>query len=821
MNVSYAWLQTYLPEISATAEEAADTLTMLGLEVDSVVPVAHAFTKVVVGQIVAIEPHPDADRLKLCQVQIGTAEPLAIVCGAPNARLDLKVAVAQVGARLGAQQDFKIKKSKIRGQVSLGMLCSAAELGLSDSSNGILELAEDAICGSDLRDYLNLDDQILEVDLTPNRGDCASVLGLARELAAAYNIALQHVPEPVVTPSLSDQVAVKVKEPSAAPCFLTQVVRASNFNQPLPDLWQQRLIRAGLRAVNPVVDILNLVMLEIGTPLHAYDAAKLQGDLQVAYAQDGQQATLLDGKQYTLSATDLVVQDERNVQALAGIMGAQTAEVSAETKELVLEAAYFAPMGIARSARAHGISTDSAYRFERGVDFAMQQTALARVLSMLQQIAPDLEAGPLVKVCSESDVPVRQPVLLRKLQIPRILGFKLADAEVERILVNLGLQLQACTDGWQVTVPSWRFDLQLEVDMLEELLRGYGYKNLPTTTLSWPQQIKPPQTATMARAYLRQRLCEHGFNEIRSYSFISNELNKLFNPQHEPKLVANPLAQEQAAMRTSLWPGLVQAAQFNLNRQHKQVRLFEMATCFIPQADGSYQQQLHLAGLVVGSRLPQQWSAEDQNVDFYDLKAVVEMLLDRYFPVHERLKLPLSYACFSPLKDDASARALQTVLHPGQAACINYAHHNLGYIGKVHPQLADKLGLSEGAADMFLFELNLDALPEPQMMSYQTKSRLPSMRRDLALLLPREVTARSLVAAIGEFAVKHLPEVELTMVPFDQYQGEHVAQGQKSLALSLTFQATSRTLVDEEINMFIQQLVDSLQGSIGVRLRGI
>lgn len=830
MNLSYAWLQAYLPGLKLNSAQAAEQLTMLGLEVDAILPVAHAFTKVVVGQIIAAAPHPDADRLQLCQVDIGDADPLPIVCGAANARNGLKVAVAQVGACLGEKQDFKIKKSKIRGQLSQGMLCSSEELGISESATGILELPADAPIGKDLRLYLNLDDEVLDIDLTPNRGDCASILGVARELAVSQQLRL---PQPSTTPkppSLQQQCAVNLVEPSLAPLFLTQVIQAPAFPHMLPVVWQQRLLRAGLRPVHPIVDVLNLVMLEYGTPLHAYDAKKLQGDLQVQSAVAGTKVTLLDGKSYTLQQQDLVVTDDARVLALAGIMGAEAVAVDHTTTEVVLEAAYFSASQIARSARAHSIHSDSAYRFERGVDYSMQQQALQRVVEMLQQLVPEMASGPIYEQISAEHLPQRQPVVLRQRQISRLLGFRITDKEVEHTLTGLGMQVQieqrsanpenkthqtGQVESWQVIPPSWRFDIQLEVDILEELMRVYGYQRLQSVALAWPQQIQQVNTRRSLQSQARCLLAQAGFHEVRSYAFVDSKLNQLFNPQHQPKMVANPLAKEQAAMRTSLWPGLLQAAQYNLNRQHKQVRLFELATCFVPTTDtAEIEQSLHLAGVIVGSRQPQQWSVAEEHVDFYDLKAHVEALLAIYLdaPVTD-----IAYSCF----EAPGEGELPAALHPGQSARVMWQKQHLGYIGKIHPHCFDIYDLNPHFKDIYLFELYLDRLPLPPVVCYQPITSLPSMRRDLALLVPESLRVKTIIEFILNFAQVKLPQAKLQVLPFDQYQDSSLGHLQKSLAISLTFEPTSRTLIDEEINKFIQELVEELQGSLKAQLRGM
>lgn len=821
MKLSYEWIKQYLPEMNLSPNEVAELLTSLGLEVDSCAAVATDFTKVVVGKIIAVEPHPDADRLQLCSVDIGENDPLAIVCGAANARADINVAVALVGANLG--NNFKIKKSKIRGQLSYGMLCSEQELGLAKKSSGILELPNNSPLGKCLREYLDLNDYVIDIDLTPNRGDCASVLGICRELAAALQQQLQQPEITALNTTSSTKIELGIEQPELAPVFSAQVIEGLDLSFPLPILWQQRLLRSGLRSVNPLVDILNLVMLESGVPMHAYDLSSLKGKLQVGYAIAGEEITLLDGKTYTLNANDIVVRDQNQAQSLAGIMGAQSSEVVATTSSVVLEAAYFPPLTIAKSARQHNIHSEASYRFERGVDSRAQEMALQLATSMLTIYQAENNININISdrsiMLSEANLPRVAPIKLRERQIKRILGLSLSPEWIDQALSSLGMKLQevstddsnsdSITKVWLVEVPSWRFDLNAEYDLMQELLRCHGYQNLPEVTLNWPQQISAPQPFSSATRHGMRLFADLGYHQIISYAFVSAERNQLLAPALNYKEIANPLAKDQAAMRTSLWPGLLSALQYNLDRQQKKIALFEIGACFSVEKSGRLQQQQNFAAVLYGPVAPEHWSGSETTVDFYDLKSAAERWLSLYIPSQS---LKISAAMFTATDHPA--------LHPGQCAAINYDGQQIGFIGKLDPRCAESLGIKSQYADIFLFEMNLDTLPAPQVTVYQAASRFPAMRRDLSLLSPKDLSTASLLRAIEDMAEQELSEIKLTIMPFDVYIENNVNGAQKSIALHLTFQATSRTLIEEEINKFIQHVVDNLQGNMGLQLRG-
>ena len=791
MKFSEQWLRTWVnPQVAR--DELVARLSMAGLEVDSVTPAAGEFSGVVVGEILAAEQHPDADKLRVCQVSNGS-ETFQVVCGAPNARPGIKIPFAMIGAVLG--EDFKIKKAKLRGVESFGMLCSAAELQISEANEGLLELAADAPVGEDIRTYLNLNDASIEVDLTPNRGDCLSVAGLAREVGALYDAPVSRPPIAAV-PAVHDEVrSVEVLASKACPRYLGRVIRNVDLSRPTP-LWMvERLRRSDVRAIDPAVDVTNYVMLELGQPLHAFDLAEIKGGIRVRMAETGEKLVLLDGQEVTLRPDTLVIADHERALAIAGVMGGEHSGVAAGTRDLFLESAFFDTIAIAGKARSYGLHTDASHRFERGVDSQLAREAMERATALLLEIVGG-EPGPIVEVASQADLPQVAPVTLRAERIEQMLGLELPAAEVERLLTALGLKVAVSGAGqWQVDVPSHRFDLSIEVDLIEELARLYGYNRLP---VRYPQARLAPQPQSEERAelgQLRRLLVARGYQEAVTFSFIDPKWFELFHPGVQPLTLANPISADLAAMRASLWPGLVKALQHNLNRQQTRVRLFESGLRFVGQLDGLRQESM-LAGVICGSRLPEGWANGREAVDFYDLKADVEALLN--------------YAGDGAAFDFAAGE--HPALHPGQAARIERDGQLVGFMGALHPELAKALDLEQ---PVFVFELVLAEVTAGRLPQFRELSRFPEVRRDLALLVGREVPAQNLLDDIRAQAGEHLTDLRL----FDVYQGKGIDPHSKSVAVGLTWQHPSRTLNDEEVNENLQRIIASLGERFQATLR--
>ncbi|MFJ4136344.1 phenylalanine--tRNA ligase subunit beta, partial [Pseudomonas cyclaminis] len=781
MKFSEQWLRGWVsPQVDR--DELVARLSMAGLEVDSVTPAAGVFSGVVVGEVLSTEQHPDADKLRVCQVSNG-AQTFQVVCGAPNVRPGLKIPFAMIGAELPG--DFKIKKAKLRGVESNGMLCSQAELQVGEGNDGLMELPADAPVGQDIRIYLELEDASIEVDLTPNRGDCLSLAGLAREVGALYNAP---VTRPVVAtvPAVHDEVRpIEVLAPNACPRYLGRVIRNVDLSKPTP-LWMvERLRRADVRSIDAAVDITNYVMLELGQPLHAFDLAEINGGIRVRMAEEGEKLVLLDGQEVALRADTLVIADHSRALAIAGVMGGEHSGVSATTRDIFLESAFFDQIAIAGKARSYGLHTDASHRYERGVDWQLAREAMERATGLLLDITGG-EAGPITETVSEQYLPSVAPITLRAKSVEQMLGLVIEPAEIEQLLSALGLGISAGGEGqWQVEVPSHRFDISLEVDLIEELARLYGYNRLP---VRYPQARLAPQPKAEARAHLpelRRLLVARGYQEAVTYSFIDPRQFELFNPGVEPLLLANPISNDMAAMRSSLWPGLVKALSHNLNRQQDRVRMFESGLRFVGQLDGLKQEPM-LAGVVCGSRLPEGWAQGRDAVDFFDVKADVEAVLGFAGALDAFTFVPGSHPA----------------LHPGQTARIERDGRLVGFVGAIHPELSKTLGLDR---PVFVFELVLAEVASGKMPKFSELSRFPEVRRDLALIADREVAATAVLDVIRENAGEWLTDLRL----FDVYQGKGIDPHRKSLAVGLTWQHPSRTLNDDEVNTTTQNILTS------------
>ena len=790
MIISEQWLREWVnPDLNT--EDLAHQITMAGLEVEAVDPVAGDFKGVVVAEIISAEQHPDADKLRVCQVNTGS-DTVQIVCGAPNARAGLKAPLAVVGAVLPG--DFKIKAAKLRGIESQGMLCAEQELGLSDESDGLMELPADAPTGADLRDYLSLDDQIIEIGLTPNRADCLGLAGVAREVGVLNNLPVTPAAfEPVVA-AHSDVLDVQLKAPVRCPRFVGRVIYNVDVSRPSPLWLQEKLRRCGLRSIDAVVDITNYVMLELGQPMHAFDYDKLQGGIVVREAEPGEKLELLDGQTVELREDTLVIADHAGAVAMAGIMGGQHSAVGEGTKNIMLEAAFFAPLGMAGQARAYGMHTDASHRFERGVDFELQQRAMERATQLLLEIAGG-EAGPVFEAVEESELPQWADVPLRPERIRRMLGFDMDGAEVERILTALGLGVSATDDGWTCAVPSWRFDISIEADLLEELARVYGYNNLPVSHIKADLVMPHRNEQQVSPRTLRRHLAARGYQEAITYSFVDPKLQQLFDPDLEPVALANPISADMSVMRTSLIPGLVAAVAHNTRRQQSRVRLFETGQSFVQGEDGLKQEPM-LAMAIMGPRLAESWAGGADEVDFYDLKGDLESLL--------------------ALGDDVSQFAFQAQsragLHPGQSAKITRKGQCVGYVGALHPSVVKEMGLT---GNIYVCEITLSAVTGAQLPEFKELSKFPEVRRDLAVIVDKSVQSSDLMANVRSAAGAYLTDLRL----FDVYEGKGIDPKRKSLALGLTFRDQSRTLSDQDVNLAVDQVIDSLEKNYKAELR--
>lgn len=791
MRFSEAWLREIVNPAIDT-ERLVEQLTMAGLEVDSVEPAASDFSNIVVGDVEAIVPHPDADKLQVCTVSNGT-DSLQIVCGARNVHVGMKVPLALIGAVLPG--DFKIKKSKLRGVESFGMLCSEKELGLAESADGLMALPHDAPVGKDVREYLALNDNVIEVDLTPNRADCLSLEGIAREVGLLNKIDCQFIQPEAVVLEGEQTVFVKVEAADHCPVYLGRLISGIDASAQTPLWMQEKLRRSGLRSLGPVVDVTNYVLLELGQPLHAFDADKLTGGITVRMGRNGEKIVLLNDQEILLDEETLIIADDSSPLALAGIMGGAESAVSDSTKTIFLECAFFTPSAMMGKARKQGLHTDSSHRFERGVDPELQARALERATELIVKIAGG-KVGPVVREASIDNFAERKPIHLRRARVSRMLGIEIEDAETKDILQRLGMLLEPVKDGWIITPPSFRFDIAIEADLIEELGRVYGYDRLPRRSLMMRSDLKSRPESMTELDRIRDLLVDRGYQEAITYSFVEEALQKKLVPEVAGLKLKNPLSSELSVMRTTLWAGLLRAAERNLNRQQPRVQLFEAGLKFLPQGD-ELRQERFIAGLLSGSVAEEQWGEKLRDAGFYDIKADVEAILD--------LTGRRGNFRFEPAKHAA--------LHPGQSAQIlDNEGATVGWIGMLHPVLEKELGFDK---HLFLFELQQLLIENYNIPAFEALSKFPHVRRDLAVIIDEAVSytaVRDCIINLKNPAIKDL-------IIFDVYRGEGVELGRKSIALSLILQDSSKTLVDADIDAIVSQTLETLTTELDAKLR--
>lgn len=794
MKFSKLWLEEWV-NTGLNTEALAEQITMAGLEVDGVEPAAGDFTQVVVGEVVECGQHPDADKLQVTKVNVGGDELLDIVCGAPNCRQGLKVVVAVVGAVLPG--DFKIKKAKLRGQASHGMLCSYSEIGIDLDSSGIIELPADAPIGTCIREYLQLNDDIIEIDLTPNRADCLSIAGVAREVGVLNQQDVNWPEIPAVAATIDDSVNIHLAAPDACPRYLGRVVKNIDVSAPTPLWMQEKLRRSGIRSIDAVVDITNFVLLEWGQPMHAFDLATLEGDIQVRMAESGETLTLLDGNEVTLQPDTLVIADNKQAIAMAGIFGGEATGVTEQTRDVLLECAFFNPLSITGRARHYGLHTDSSHRFERGVDYQLQHKVMERATALLLDICGG-EAGSVVEAVAEEQLPKANTVSLRHATLNSLIGIEIAGEQVSDMLTRLGLAVTTTAEGWQVQVPSYRFDISIEEDLIEEVARIYGYNNIPDQAPVAGLTMSQHSEAKLPLNRIKDALVDLGYQEAITYSFVDPKHQTLMFPEVNTMVLPHPISADMSEMRVSLWPGLIQAAVYNQNRQQPRLRLFEQGLTFIPDesAENGVRQTPVLAGLIMGSVVGEHWGMAEKVVDFYDIKGDVESLLGL-------TGQPLEFSV---------TRANISALHPGQSAALVYQGREVGTLGAVHPSLLRKLGLKSQA---YVFEVELGPLTQRFVPQAGSVSRFPANRRDLALVVEQNVAAGDILDLVRKVGGSQLVGLNL----FDVYQGQGISDGKKSLALSLILQDAHRTLEEKEIADTVTRIVTALSDEFDASLR--
>ena len=813
MKISEQWLREWVnPPVDT--QTLGDQLTFIGLEVDEIVSAAPDFNDVVVAKIVSIEQHPDADRLRVCEVDYGAEENTQVVCGAPNARAGLLTALAKVGGKL--PDGTKLKKAKLRGVVSMGMLCSASELDLSDDASGIMELAEDAQVGQALEEWLDLDDAIIDIELTPDRGDCLSIRGIARDLCAKNDLPML-LHEITAMPIQSDgQWPVNVEQDCACVRFAGRVVEDIDINVPTPAWMVERLRRAGIRSINSAVDITNYVMLELGQPMHAFDLDKLQGSIHVRLAKSGERITLLDGRDVALDDSTTVIADDRGPIAIAGIMGGEGTGVSESTTNIFFESALFLPQMIAGKPRRYASHTESAHRFERGVDPAGQLDALEYATGLMRNIAGG-KAGPVNDWQLDERMPARTQVRVRDARLQRILGIAPEHELVQTIFTRLGIDSVPTDDGWQVSAPSYRYDLAIEEDYIEEVARIVGFDTLPRTYPSNTPLFSACSENAVAPIDVKKRLVTLGYQEVVTYSFVEATQQHTLRPDLTGLALANPLSSELGVMRTTLIGGLINTLKRNASRQIHSMRLFETGLRFLAndervpleelddhilasygggrQIDDSVHQQEMIAGLLAGRVDEENWNTDDKAVDFFTVKAHVETLFAQSNAKSVRFK-----------KSDLA------LLHPGQQASVEVDGKQVGYLGALNPTIMRELDVD---IPTVVFEFAMQALCESRVPSSSQLSRFPQVRRDLALLVDEEVSFQQMLDEVKRAVPKTLVDVKI----FDVYQGDNIASGKKSIALGLILQDFSRTLQDKDADKVVARVTQQLQKSLGAVLR--
>ncbi|MDC5298487.1 phenylalanine--tRNA ligase subunit beta [Acinetobacter baumannii] len=791
MKISENWLRTWVnPAIDS--DTLSDQLTMLGLEVDELAPVAKPFTGVVVGEVLTVEQHPDADRLRVTTVNIGSGEPLQIVCGAPNVRAGMKAPVATIGAILPG--DFKIKKGKLRGVESQGMLCGASEIDLEDKIDGLLELPDDAPVGVNIREYLKLDDNVIDISITPNRGDCFSIRGIAREVAVINQQQMNEPEIKSVDATITDEKKVVIST-DGAPRYLGRVIKNVNVKAATPEWMEQALARSGIRTHSILVDVTNYVLMELGQPMHAFDLAKIEGTVHVRQAQPQEKLQLLNDQEVELQEDVMVIADDQKALAIAGIMGGLASSVTDDTTDIFLESAFFAPLAIAGRARRFGLHTDSSQRYERGVDFELPLIAMNRASQLIQELAGG-EFGPITVAEKADLLPKREAIELKQAQVDQLLGYKVTAEFITDALTRLGCEVTVQADGeWSVVPPSHRYDMAIYQDLIEEVARIDGYDNIQISLPSMDVQLAKYQDR-FEIAQLRQTVVTLGYQEAISFSFADAKLEKQLNPQVSPLMLANPISSDLAAMRSTLLSSLIPCVQYNLNRQQSRVRFFELGLRFDYQNANSIQdlkQIPTLALVAVGSREPESWHAKPQPMDFFDFKGEVEEIL-----AAGRVKVEY-------------VRSERSWLHPGQSAEILVDGQSIGYLGRLHPSLENELDLST----TWVAELDQAAVLQSYVSNFTELSRFPSVRRDIALLISDNINVRDIQQLIEKTGGELLDSTWL----FDVYTGQGVEEGKRSLAFALLWQHPSRTLEDAEIKSGMDNIIQVLENTYQATLR--
>ena len=787
MNISTRWIREWAnPDVSDS--DLSEKLTMAGLEVDRIATVAPPFEGLVVGHVVNCDKHPNADKLSLCEIDIGADSNLQIICGAPNVRKDLKVVVATVGSVLPSK--LKIKRAKLRGVESNGMLCSESEIGLSESHEGIIELDMASTLGENIRSVLDLDDHIIELDITPNRGDCFSVLGVAREVCVNYNLSMPSInykSEQKGTRLFSS----KVTNPSECAKYLTRVIEGVDNSVETPKWMAQKLLRASQQLHSPIVDITNYVLLELGQPMHAFDLKTINGGIEVRSAHKSETLELLNGQTVSLTEKTLVIADEKSAIAIAGVMGGMKTATLENSSEILLESAFFDQISIAGIARSYGLHTEASLRFERGVDFNITHQAMERATELVLEICGG-NASVINECIDPQSLPALEPIEISNDKISKVLGFDIEPSWIESKFKFLEFEFTTnSSNSWTIKPPSFRFDIRIPADIIEELARLYGYDKIPVQRLSINANISKSSQAKITSNDLSSSLVNRGYKEVITYSFISNEMHELIDPNATKILLKNPISDDMAVMRSSLWSGLIQSAKSNIRRGHHNARFFELGQCFTGTLVEDQVQKI--AGIICGNRHDSQWSGSEREVDFFDAKSDVEALL------------------FLSKNEFTFEAADHPALQMGQAAKIIKGNKVIGWVGALSPKLQKTLSMPNS----FLFEINQKEIEQGEISCYEPFSSFQASQRDIAIVVSKQITADQLINSIRSLKQDDLVDVNL----FDVYEGEHIDEGSKSIALNLTYQSIEVTLTDEQLAEKVSKIVAHLELKFSAKLR--
>ncbi len=790
MKVNIEWLKDWV-DFSYDPKSLADNLTILGLEVDAVSSASPVFDKVLVANVDQVKAHPNADQLSLCVISDGKNF-YDVICGAKNIRSGLKVAFAPISTNL--PNGLKIKKAKIRGLESSGMICSAEELCLEDKSSGILELPEDAPIGELLSSYLKSDDSIIDIDLTPNRGDCFSIYGIAREIAA--NLGKKIVKPKLIKSELGNEevLPVEIQDQSSCPKYIGRIVKNINNDLDSPIWLKERLRRNGLRSINPIVDVTNYVMLEIGQPLHSFDLKKINSRIIVRNADDNERIDLLDGTEVNLDSRTLIIADQSGPIAIAGVMGGANSAVSSTTDSIFLESAFFSPTSIIGKARSYNLQTDASMRFERGVDFAIQEVAIEMASKLLIDIS-GASCGPIINKSENKNYPIREDILLRPKRVESLLGIKIDQEKICKYLNLLSIDTKLTSEGIIATPPSYRFDLLIEEDLIEEVARLFGYGNIPVVANNTPEKLGFSDESLLTKDYVSDVLVSKGYNELITYSFIDKDIDNLISESEEQIFLINPISSDCSVLRRSLWPGLINAAKQNLSRQHERIKFFEIGTEFVKKGSNIEEKQ-SLAGIMTGLRSPEQWSSDNILFDFFDAKGDIELLFN----------ISKNFNTLRFEKEDYPS------LWPGQSSRVYLDKKTIGRLGLLHPFIQDKLSFR---SPVILFTLDLDSVLRTKIPQYESFSKFPYVRRDVSIIVNNNISTNDVIEIVRKNSAKFIEKI----VIFDIYRDKNIGYNEKSMSLGLILRDSSRTLTDAETDAFIQSVLDMLIDKLDVRIR--